>query len=133
MHLHGPTPSLHITKPFRAYVAEAQATSFDMILGQDFNIALGIDVIINTHRVMTWMGHKVPFRVVVQPNHRFKEMQQAYIASFSPEEEAFEPSYCNIAKILAVKYDAANVDAVADAQHHLMPKQRHKLKLLLKQ
>ena len=47
--------SLHVTKPNRVYVTEAEATSFDLILGQDFNIALGIDVI-NSHRVISWMG-----------------------------------------------------------------------------
>ena len=52
--------SMHVTRPFRAYVAEAQATSFDVILRQDFNINLGINVL-NSWRVVSWMGHEVPF------------------------------------------------------------------------
>ena len=71
--------------------------------------------------------------MVPHPNHRFKELQQAYIQAFSPKEDEIEPSYCGAAEILAAKYDVANVDEVADAQHHLTPKQCHELKFLLRQ
>ena len=124
--------SLHVMLAFRAYVAEAQATSFDMILGQDYNIWLRADVI-NSKRVVTWMGHEVPFRVMPHSNQRFREMQQAYIASFSPKEEQYSPNHCGIAEILAAKYDVANVDEVADAQTYLTLLQRKQLKHLFRQ
>ena len=60
-------------------------------------------------------------------------MQQAYIASFSPEEEELDILHCRVAKILAAKYDVADVDQVVDTQEHLTPTQRHELKLLLRQ
>jgi hypothetical protein len=67
------------------------------------------------------------------PNHRFQDMQRAYIATFSPKEDTLEPTHCSVTEISAAKYKVANVDQVADAQTHLMPTQRHKPKLLLRQ
>jgi hypothetical protein len=40
-----------IVTPFKAYVAEATTVNFDIILGQDFNIALGINID-NQHRLV---------------------------------------------------------------------------------
>ena len=126
----------HITQPFQAFVAESEAQSFDVILGQDFNIALGINVI-NSRRVVQWNEFETPFRVVPSRNKRFREMQQAYIDSFSPQEEEYEPrqshNNCFAAEILSARYDKASTDEVADNQLHLTPKQRQELKLLLRQ
>ena len=60
-------------------------------------------------------------------------MQQVYISAFSPEEQTLEPTHCGVAEVLATKYNVADVNKVADAQVHLMPTQRHKLKSLLRQ
>jgi hypothetical protein len=38
-------PSMHVTLPFELLVSPTTATTFDVILGQDFNTKVGIDVL----------------------------------------------------------------------------------------
>jgi hypothetical protein len=37
--------SMHVTLPFELLVSPTTATTFDVILGQDFNTKVGIDVL----------------------------------------------------------------------------------------
>jgi hypothetical protein len=122
-----------IVQPFDLYVAEANATNFDLILGQDFNIAVGLDVI-NTKCCIVWQQEFVtPFRQIPVRTNRFIEMQRQYMSAFSPEEEKFDTMHSLTAEILAAQYERFDVDAVADSQQHLSPTQRHQLKMLLRQ
>jgi len=52
--------SRKITQPCTMLVAETNAGSFNVVLGQDVNVTLGIDVI-NTRKVCSWMRDEVPF------------------------------------------------------------------------
>jgi Aspartyl protease len=122
----------HITKSFTAYVANSQSHHFDVILGQDFNIALGLDVM-NSQKLITWGGDQTPFRVIPARTERFRAMQQAYINAYSPREEEFVPKHCLVTEILGAKYDKQDTDQVADQQCHLSPEQREQLKQLLRQ
>ena len=73
----------HIVKPFNAYVVDVKATSFDIILGQDFNVALGINVI-NSQRVIQWNEKITPFRVVPIQTNRFKRASLHSALGLSP-------------------------------------------------
>ena len=115
----------HVTKDVHAYVVDAEATAFDIVLGQDILVPLGIDVI-NSRQVCTWMGDEVPFRQVAAPTKRFQQMQQLYVNSYSIEEE--DDTYCHAtAEILSAKYDAADLDEVVGKQTHLNEGQQRDL------
>jgi hypothetical protein len=114
--------------PFTLYVAKAKAMNFDLILGQDFNIALGININ-NEQRCITWDDNICPFRVVPTRTNRFIEMQRQYMAAFSPtEEEDFQCSASFATEILAAKYEQYDVQQVAREQKHLLLAQRKNLK-----
>ena len=105
----------HISQPFSMLVAESEATSFDIILGQDFNIALGLNVL-NTWKVVSWMGDEVPFRISLNRNKRFIEIQQQYINSFANDKEV---EHLCVSEVFSADYHKIDTDAVADAQEHL--------------
>jgi transposase InsO family protein len=119
-----------IVAPFSAFVAEAEATSFDVILGQDFNISLGTDVI-NSQRVMRWNDNEAPFRVVPAISNRFRAMQQACIDSLDTDNTY--PEECHAAELLESKYEHYTMDEIlefADNQSHLEPQKRKDLRVL---
>lgn len=121
--------SMHITTNFELFVAKTEAKHFDLILGQDFNTQVGIDVI-NSRRMMTWLGNEVPLRALDFQNQQ--QINSLFIDAFSPQDNDFETS-CMLANIKPAEYKKANVEEVAQAQKHLTPKQRNELQELLKQ
>jgi len=125
----------HIVVPFEAYVANAQATSFDVILGQDFSVALGINVL-NDQRVIQWEENVTPFRIPPTSTNRFRQLQQAYIDAFDDDSEDQYPRECHTAELLASKYDHCTMEDIlkfAEDQKHLDPNKRKGLQNLFMQ
>jgi transposase InsO family protein len=120
----------HISRPCTMLVAEAEATMFDMIIGQDLSIPLGIDVI-NSKRIVTWMDDITPFRVLANRNQRFQELQQQYIESFSDDED-YDQDYCHTVEIHSANYHKFDTDEVVDNQKHLSEIKKKDLKKLLR-
>jgi len=122
----------HITKPFTACVADAVSPTFDVILGQDFNVPVGLDAI-NSEKIIKWGEHVTPHRVVPVKTEKFQRIQQAHVEACSPSEDDIEPANLMAVEMLAAKHEAADVNLVADNQKHLTSEQREELKQLLRQ
>jgi len=125
----------HIVAPFEAHVANAQASSFDVTLGQDFNVALGINIL-NDQRVMQWEENVAPFCIPPSSTNRFRQMQEAYLNAFNDEPEDQHPLECQVHELLPAKHDHCTMEDTlhfAEDQRHLEPEKRKGLQNLFRQ
>ena len=96
--------------------------AYDMIIGRDLMQELGIDIKFSTETV-EWDGYTIPFK------DSDANANEAYHIA---ESQAVDESVSRIKRILDAKYEAADLDEVADSATHLTEEQRELLRQLLK-
>ena len=105
--------TVHVTKTLGAY---------DMIIGRDVLQDLKIDLQFSTGSV-EWDGASMPFKNVDDSESE---------SFFIQESNAVDDSVNRIKGILDAKYEAADLDAIADQADYLTQEQREMLRILLK-
>ncbi len=104
---------MHVTKSLGAY---------DMIIGRDLLQDLKINLQFSDETV-EWDGVSMPF----------KDIDEAIPASFFIQESnAVDESVSRLKNILDAKYEAADLDDIADKAMHLTAEQREMLRIILK-
>jgi len=104
--------NVHVTKDLGAY---------DMIIGRDVLQNLGIDLRFSDSTV-EWDGAEIPF----------KDIDSTLESSFHiADSKQVDDSVERLKKILDAKYEAADLDQVADSAEHLSPEEKEGLRDLL--
>ena len=103
---------VHVTKNLGAY---------DMIIGQDILIDLGIDIKFSTQEV-EWDGNSIPLR------NSELDFKEAYYVNDS---DIVEDAATRIKGILDAKYEPADLHKVCSSADHLTSKEQAKLEALL--
>jgi len=118
--------TLRINDRFRCYVMDNNDIPYDVILGRDFLMSVGIDVLHSTQEVL-WMGSKIPFRrrdEVIDPF----DLNTLCFETLAADGDGIEPT----SSILDAKYEAVDTADVAAQQKHLSQTQRDDLAALLR-
>jgi len=105
--------TLHINNTFRCYVMN-NASIYDVILGRDFLMAVGIDVLHSTQE-MKWMDLRLPFRRRDSLEDPF-DLNTTCLETLAADVDDLEPF-----SIMDAKYEAVDPRQVAEAQTHLSP------------
>lgn len=128
------SPTRRLQCPIEALVAGQPESAYDLILGLDDMIALGIDVKTTTLTV-EWGGLRVPFQPVSYFQHDVlgSAVEAAARNLTNSDDVDSYTTQLGTREILESKYDEVDTDAVAAQQTHLTPLQRRLLAKELKQ
>ena len=111
--------TLRINDTFRCYIMN-NASIYDVILGRDFLMAVGIDVLHSTQE-MKWMDLRLPFRRRDSLEDPF-DLNIACLETLAADVDDLEPF-----SIMDAKYEAVDPRQAAEAQINLSPSQRKEL------
>ena len=115
--------TLRVNDTFRCYVMN-NASVYDVILGRDFLMAVGIDVLHSAQEVKL-MDIRLPFRRRDSLEDPF-DLNTTCLETLAADVDDREPF-----SIMDAQYEAVNPRQVAEAQTHLSPSQRKELGDLL--
>ena len=115
--------SKRIEESFRCLVRDAPEQIYDVILGLDFLVPVGINLISQSEKII-WHEHACTFK----EKHHFSTQKDVHIATI--EALATDPEEDPI-KIKEAKYEKVKVDDVISQQTHLNCQQKQDLRNLL--
>lgn len=138
------TTSKRVTKPLKCLVFDNQDCRYDVILGNDALVPLGIDVL-NSTKTVRWMENTIP----MHPRHYYDDpvtTNDVMYAAVCPDDVLHDDPFDNFHldnfqadsynkstdPILSSKYDKIDTLQVARQQKHLNPKQQDELANILK-
>jgi hypothetical protein len=127
-------PTLHIDKNIAALVFDSSNTIYDMIIGNDIMVPLGINISC-TMQTIQWQDIQIPWKPFsyfdssVLTNVMTIESHAFFISHDDPLETYYQMA--QVGKILESKYNRVNIDEAAEQQVHLNEKQRKDLATLL--
>jgi hypothetical protein len=103
----------------------AQQSRYDMIIGHDIQVALGMDILFSTKH-LKWDGITIPMRT---PNANLSYIDTE-IQNIGNSQDVFATA-TNPMAILDANYEKANIDATIKSLKHLSGMQQQQLKALL--
>ena len=128
--------SLKIQSGIRATIFNNDSSIYDVIIGNDVLVPLGIDILCSTLTIK-WLDEMIPFRpadyFTSQPSASFisEQADDPFNDRLSFREELAKEAGYKSRDILESKYDAVDPSKVAEQQQHLTPSQRQDLAKLL--
>jgi hypothetical protein len=118
------SPTLKVVGPVRTTVFHNKETNYDLIVGMDVMIALGIEVSCSTQTIK-WNDNVIPFQSVENFKHMGEHIALAMEALDDPLDEEMGEEYgYKSKKILHSKYEQVEVLELSKQQTHLTPEQQ---------
>jgi len=113
----------------KAYVFDSPACRYDLIVGRDILLAMGINLDFHT-KVTKWMGHQIPMKSTTSIQRDLQHVEQ-YITYYQLEEEEdllLLSELFTDAIIMDMKYQAVSPQEVVDQLDHSKGVEKKKLK-----
>ena len=126
------SPTKRIDKPLEALVMDSDTCPYDIIIGLDFMVPVGIDLRCAT-QTMAWDGQVIPWkpRSTFTSSKGFYDQLCIIADSYHIDNHDALATHQGITEILESKYDEHKTSEVASQQKHLNRAQQRQLAHLL--